>query len=155
MHPLLPQNELLAYCKQKSIVLTAYSPIGKHKEILVTHPAVVSATARLGCTAAQVLLSWNITRGAVVVPKTTNKKRIEENFIVSAINLIMHHVPAIYQSCSKFIDLVPEEMEALNNIHRDLGFHRSVCGFHLPGGMCFGWTYEQLGWNMREGGVIW
>jgi len=135
MHPLLPQNELLAYCKQKSIILTAYSPIGKHKEILVTHPAVVSATARLGCTAAQVLLSWNITRGAVVVPKTANKQRIEENLV--------------------FVDLVPEEMEALNNIHRDLGFHRSVCGFHLPGGMCFGWTYEQLGWAMREGGVIW
>jgi glycerol 2-dehydrogenase (NADP+) len=97
MHPLLPQIELLTYCRQRSIVLTAYSPIGKHKEILVTHPAVVSAIARLGCTAAQVLLSWNITRGVVVVPKTANKQRIEENLVVSAINLIVcqtfiHHV---------------------------------------------------------------
>lgn len=83
MHPLLPQAELLTYCNAKSIVLTAYSPIGKHKDILVKNPAVVSSASRLGCTAAQILLSWNITRGAVVIPKSTNQQRIEENLGVS------------------------------------------------------------------------
>ena len=28
MHPLLPQNELKAYCEAKGIHLTAYSPVG-------------------------------------------------------------------------------------------------------------------------------
>lgn len=79
MHPLLPQTKLLAYCNANSIVLTAYSPIGKHKDVLVKHPAVVSAVNRLNCTAAQVLLSWNVIRGAVVIPKSMNKQRIEAN----------------------------------------------------------------------------
>ena len=135
MHPLLPQTELLSYCKAKSILLTAYTPLAKHRDIFVNHPSVTSVTNRLHCTAAQVLLSWGIIRGTVVIPKTTNNRRLEENF--------------------EFVDLLPGEIASLDNIHRDPGMHRSVCGYHSPGGMCVGWTYEQLGWPMKENGIVW
>jgi L-glyceraldehyde reductase len=29
-HPLLPQHELVAYCKEKNIHITAYSPLGNN-----------------------------------------------------------------------------------------------------------------------------
>jgi len=135
MHPLLPQTELLSYCKSKSILLTAYTPLAKHQDIFIDHPSVISVKNRLQCTTAQVLLSWGIIRGTVVIPKTANNQRLEENFV--------------------FVDLLPEENAGLDNIHRDPGMHRSVCGYHSPGGMCSGWTYEQLGWPMKENGIVW
>lgn len=46
-------------------------------------------------------------------------------------------------------------MGALDGFHKKPGMHRSVCGFHSAelGGSCWGWTYEQLGWQMTIGGV--
>ncbi|CAL1707856.1 unnamed protein product [Somion occarium] len=135
MHPLLPQLELLEYCRKMTILLTAYSPLGKHKPMLVQHPAVVDIVTRRRCSAAQVLLGWIISKGVVAIPKSADKKRIEANL--------------------SFVHLSPEEVAALDEIHKAEGMHRSVCGFHGKGGICFGWTYEQLGWPMKEGGVIW
>jgi diketogulonate reductase-like aldo/keto reductase len=82
MHPMLPQTELLSYCKAKSIHLTAYTPLGKTKDIIMKHPAVTSVADRLHCTAAQVILSWAIIRGTSVVPKTANEQRLQENLVV-------------------------------------------------------------------------
>jgi L-glyceraldehyde reductase len=31
-HPLLPQDDLLGYCKKQGIHLTAYSPLGNNRE---------------------------------------------------------------------------------------------------------------------------
>jgi L-glyceraldehyde reductase len=31
MHPLLPQDELVAFCKQENIHITAYSPLGNNR----------------------------------------------------------------------------------------------------------------------------
>ena len=46
-------------------------------------------------------------------------------------------------------------MELLDKLHGNPGMHRSVCGFHSLdlGGSCFGWTYEQLGWELTGGGI--
>ena len=53
------------------------------------------------------------------------------------------------------VNLSVGEMDALDRFHDRPGMHRSVCGFHSPelGGSCFGWTYEQLGWDMTVGGI--
>jgi len=47
------------------------------------------------------------------------------------------------------------EMDALDNLHKKPGMHRSLAeGIHKPDGKVFGWTYEQLGWPMTIGGVV-
>jgi glycerol 2-dehydrogenase (NADP+) len=47
-------------------------------------------------------------------------------------------------------------MQVLDQLHLKPGMHRSVCGFHSLelGGSCFGWSYEQLGWDFGPGGVM-
>lgn len=82
LHPCLPQHALLAFCADRGILLTAYSPVGKHK--FAHDPNIVAIANAHGpdVTSAQVLLSWGVQRGTVVVPKTLHTERLKENLEV-------------------------------------------------------------------------
>lgn len=47
-------------------------------------------------------------------------------------------------------------MKILDEVHRESGCHRTLCHADpsRTGGMLFGWTYEQLGWNLVKGGIV-
>ncbi|KAG1898827.1 NADP-dependent oxidoreductase domain-containing protein, partial [Suillus fuscotomentosus] len=66
MHSYLAQNELLADCKEKSITVTAYAPIGQYDggcEIASHNEA----------TPAQLVISWHVGKSAIeVVTKSTD-----------------------------------------------------------------------------------
>ncbi|KAJ7033422.1 NADP-dependent oxidoreductase domain-containing protein [Mycena alexandri] len=82
-HPLLPQDELVAYLKEKNIHITAYSPLGNNSIGLkkLTDEAVVQeVAAKLGATPAQVLVAWGVYRGYSVIPKSVQEERIISNF---------------------------------------------------------------------------
>lgn len=46
-------------------------------------------------------------------------------------------------------------MKAIDAIHEQPGKHRSLMPFpfHLEDGTTLGWTYEQLGWELKKGGI--
>ncbi|KAF8348368.1 aldo/keto reductase [Amanita rubescens] len=52
------------------------------------------------------------------------------------------------------IHLPEEDTSAINDLHRQPDTHKSLIALHQPDGTVFGWTYDQLGWNMRVGGVV-
>ncbi|KAI0343599.1 Aldo/keto reductase [Trametopsis cervina] len=82
-HPLLPQYELLNFCKEHNIHVTAYSPLGNNitgKQKLVEYPAVKEIADRLGATPAQVLVAWGAYDGTSVIPKSVQNDRIASNF---------------------------------------------------------------------------
>jgi L-glyceraldehyde reductase len=82
-HPLLPQDDLVAYAKEKNIHLTAYSPLGNNlvgKPKLTEHPIVNEIASKLGATTAQVLVAWGVHRGYSVIPKSVQEERIVSNF---------------------------------------------------------------------------
>jgi len=135
MHPLLPQHALAAFCARAGIRMTAYTPLAKHKLDVMAHPLVCGIATARACTPAQVVLGWLRARGVAVIPKTKTRARMEENLIG--------------------VSLSDDEFRALDGLHAGPGMHRSACGFHSKGGMAFGWTYEQLGWPMKDGGVVW
>ncbi|KAJ7644662.1 NADP-dependent oxidoreductase domain-containing protein [Roridomyces roridus] len=83
----LPQPELLEYAKRNSILLEAYSPLGsegKVKETLAL-PEVQAIAHEMGMTRAQVIISWHIQRGTVVLPKSVTPARVVENLQVRAL----------------------------------------------------------------------
>ncbi|KAJ3215311.1 hypothetical protein HDU67_000588 [Dinochytrium kinnereticum] len=82
LHPYLPQDELLEFCNKNGIHVTAYSPLGSGKEEpnLLKDEVVTDIAQRNGKSVAQVLISWAIQRGTSVIPKSSNPKRLEENF---------------------------------------------------------------------------
>ncbi|KAF8963621.1 NADP-dependent oxidoreductase domain-containing protein [Flammula alnicola] len=82
-HPLLPQDDLVAYCKEKNIHITAYSPLGNNlvgKPKLTDHPIVQEVAKKLNATPAQVLVAWGAYRGYSVIPKSVQEERILSNF---------------------------------------------------------------------------
>ncbi|KDQ49217.1 hypothetical protein JAAARDRAFT_43007 [Jaapia argillacea MUCL 33604] len=76
-----PQPELLKYCKENNLLLEAYSPLGSTQQVGATlkRPEVVEIAKDLGITPAQVIISWHVQRGTIVLPKSVTPSRIEEN----------------------------------------------------------------------------
>lgn len=74
-------DELLSFCQEHDIVLTAYSPLA---EGLAVNDNVLSDIGdRHGKTAAQVAIQWLIQQeGVATIPKTATRKYARENFDV-------------------------------------------------------------------------
>jgi 2,5-diketo-D-gluconate reductase A len=75
--PLKYRRRLLEACEQHDIALEAYSPLGTGAHL--GDQRVLAIAERAGRTPAQVLLRWCVQRDLVVIPKSVNRDRIEEN----------------------------------------------------------------------------
>jgi alcohol dehydrogenase (NADP+) len=82
-HPLLQQNELLAWCRQNGVVVTGYGPLGSsganRPPLVLQHLEVMALAAERGLTPAQLLLAWGIGCGTAVIPKSVQPARLAEN----------------------------------------------------------------------------
>lgn len=76
-HPWNQQREILAYCKEKGIVVVAYSPLTQGKRL--GDATIVRIAEKKGKTAAQVVLRWCLQMGVSVIPKSDRDERILEN----------------------------------------------------------------------------
>jgi diketogulonate reductase-like aldo/keto reductase len=80
-HPYLYQQDLLAFCRAKGIVVEAYSPL-THGERL-EDPKLVAIAKKYSSpkakSTAQILIRWALQHGLVVLPKSSNRRRIFEN----------------------------------------------------------------------------
>ncbi len=88
LHPLLAQNDLVNFCASENIHVTGYTPLGRPgapelpdgAPSLLDNPAVATIAEQKNCTPAQVVLAWALERGTSAIPKSTNPKRLAENF---------------------------------------------------------------------------
>lgn len=93
LHPYNSQAELIDFMTYNDLVATAYSPLGTpggikdEDPILMQDDAVKKIAKKHKATEAQILLAWGMQRGTSVIPKSTNKKRISENFASTEISL--------------------------------------------------------------------
>jgi L-glyceraldehyde reductase len=79
----LQQPKLLEWSKQKNIVVAAYSPLGNNIYSLpraVDDPTIIALAKDLNKQPAQLLISWAVQRGTVVLPKSVTESRIRDNF---------------------------------------------------------------------------
>ncbi|XP_034559421.1 uncharacterized oxidoreductase ZK1290.5-like isoform X2 [Notolabrus celidotus] len=79
-HPFQQPNKLTDYCRQESIVFEGYSPLAKGQ--VLRDPTVLRIAEKYRRTTAQICIRWSIQNGVVTIPKSTKKKRIQENFQV-------------------------------------------------------------------------
>jgi diketogulonate reductase-like aldo/keto reductase len=80
-HPYLDQSKVIAACRARGLVLTAYCPLGRGR--LHGNPVLADIARRHGKTFAQVALRWLVQHGVVAaIPRSSNATRIAENLDV-------------------------------------------------------------------------
>jgi diketogulonate reductase-like aldo/keto reductase len=75
--PFKYRRALLEACDERGVVLEAYSPLTTGRNLGDKRLAQIAE--RTNRTPAQVLLRWAVQRSTPVIPKSTNRARIEEN----------------------------------------------------------------------------
>lgn len=113
-HPYLAQKQLLEFCLEKDIPLTAYSPLGNPGSAYNTNPnkknilddAVVAKLAtKYKKTAGQILIKFQAQRGVIVIPKSVKRNRIIENIQIFDFELTSDEISELeslnygYRSC--------------------------------------------------------
>jgi diketogulonate reductase-like aldo/keto reductase len=76
----LQRKELLDFCRERGIVMEAYSPLTKGRKL--GDPALVEIAGMHKKTPAQVLIRWALEKNFVVLPKSVHPDRIAENATV-------------------------------------------------------------------------
>ncbi len=77
LHPQLQQAALRRFHSGHGIVTEAWSPLARGQ--MLREGAFQDIARRYGRTSAQVILRWNVQLGNVVIPRSVNPSRIEEN----------------------------------------------------------------------------
>ncbi|MGF7144500.1 diketogulonate reductase-like aldo/keto reductase/flavodoxin [Anaerotaenia torta] len=81
IHPYYQENDVIPYMHEKGIVMEGWYPLGGRgytKELLSDETIAAIAQAH-GKSAAQVILRWNLQKGVVVIPGSSNPDHILEN----------------------------------------------------------------------------
>lgn len=104
VRPMVNQVETHIFNQQKTakewadkygVQLEAWAPFGEGRGGTFDNPVIAEIAQKYGKTSAQVMLRWHIQRGIVVIPKSTNKERMAENFDVFDFTLTAEDMAAI------------------------------------------------------------
>ena len=76
-HPGLLQEDTIALCREKGILVEAWSPLGRGKSL--EHPLLKDLAEKYDRTVAQIILRWEMQHNVVPLPKSVNPERIRSN----------------------------------------------------------------------------
>jgi diketogulonate reductase-like aldo/keto reductase len=80
MHPYFTQEVALETMRYYDVIPEAWAPLGGGRYNPFENDMLKDIAAAHGKTVSQIILRWNVQRGVIVIPKSTHKVRIEENF---------------------------------------------------------------------------
>lgn len=82
LHPYFTQEDALDTMKHYGVVPEAWAPLGGGRYNPFENDMLKGLATKYNKTVGQIIFRWNIQRGVVVIPKTTHKNRMVENFDV-------------------------------------------------------------------------
>lgn len=102
IHPYYQENDVIPFVQNLGIVMQGWYPFGGrgHTSELLNDEVIVEIAENHNVSAAQVILRWNLQKGVVVIPGSSNPEHIKEN-------------TDIYD-----FELSNEEMAAINGLDR-------------------------------------
>lgn len=103
IHPYYQENDVIPYIQEKGIVVQGWYPFGGrgHTSELLGDETITAIAQAHGVTSAQVILRWNLQKGVVVIPGSSNPEHIQENLELYG------------------FELTGEEMEQVNELDRN------------------------------------
>lgn len=81
IHPYYQENNVIPYIQDLGIVVQGWYPLGGrgHTAELLGDEVISSIAKTHGVSSAQVILRWNLQKGVVVIPGSSNPDHIKEN----------------------------------------------------------------------------
>lgn len=81
IHPYYQENDVIPYIQSLGITVQGWYPLGGrgHTAELLGDPTICEIADAHGVSSAQVILRWNLQKGVVVIPGSSNPDHIKEN----------------------------------------------------------------------------
>lgn len=81
IHPYYQDSDVIDYIQEKGIVVEGWYPLGGrgHQSELLNDPVLENIAKTHDVSVAQVILRWNLQRGVIVIPGSSNPDHIKEN----------------------------------------------------------------------------
>jgi len=81
IHPYYQENDVIPYIQEQGITVQGWYPLGGrgHTGELLGDDVISSIAQAHGVSSAQVILRWNLQKGVVVIPGSSNPDHIQEN----------------------------------------------------------------------------
>ncbi len=81
IHPYYQEQDVVPFIQEKGIVVQCWYPLGGrgHTSELLNDGTISSIAKAYGVSSAQVILRWDLQRGIVVIPGSSNPDHIKEN----------------------------------------------------------------------------
>ena len=116
-HPFQQQKQARKYLDKYHTQIESWGPFAEGRKDLFQNPFLQEVGAKYGKTVAQTVLRFLIQSGVVVIPKSTHKERMQENFNVFDFTLNetdMQKIQALDEAESAFFSHYdPETVEFL------------------------------------------
>ena len=106
-HPGFLQQECVDYCKEKGIVVEAWSPLGRGSVLF--DELLMGLAEKYGSTVAQLVVRWVMQKGIVPLVKSITPSRIEENYQVFDFQIMDEDMALIDGIASSRIGSDPDE----------------------------------------------
>ena len=94
-HPYIDQSKVVEACRRHALSVTAYSPIARGRA--VDDGTLQEIGLRHRKSAGQVCLRFLVQEGAIVIPRTSKRERLAENFAIFDFTLAPAEMEAIRQ----------------------------------------------------------
>lgn len=94
-HPFYQQTESNAFMKEQGVQHQSWAPFAEGLNNMFSNEVLVSIAEKHNKSVAQVVLRWLVQRQVVVIPKSTKKERIIENFDIFDFELSMADIEQI------------------------------------------------------------
>lgn len=94
VHPYFPQEEAIAYNRERGILTEAWSPLGRARAV-INEPDICDIANAHGISPAQTILAWHVAREVIAIPKASSLEHQMANLAAGLVILTPDEVATI------------------------------------------------------------